>query len=150
MMPSIVFEAIAGDSVMNSLGIDGTRIFELQSIENDERPFNTGYALVVDWQESTLYSQTYAGLANGIPKAPRVMQVWVHVLWDESREYRPLDRILNRVDDILLPMEQAIGTDGVRVTVIRPAGRSRNLTDPAWKTITRNATYGVLYDERAA
>jgi hypothetical protein len=60
------------------------------------------------------------------------------------------DRILNRVDDILLPIEHKTGSDGMRITCIDKQGRSGNLIDDGWKTIARNATYGVLYDESTA
>jgi hypothetical protein len=148
MMPIAIYEALAGDATLNDLGITGDRIFELQSV--DERPFANGYWAIVNWQESTVYSQTYTGMANGIPRAPRVMMVWIHTPLDNTRDYSQIDRILNRIDAILLPMIHVIGSDGVRVSCVAKQGRSGNLTDDGWKTTTRNATYGVLYDESAA
>ena len=150
MMPIAVFEALAGDATLNALGINSNRIFEMQSINRDERPNADTYFLVVDFQESTLFSQTYAGLKNGIPKAPRVMNVAVHISWDKTREYNVINRILNAIDRVLLPMEHVTGSDGIRVTCIRPSGRGRNLQDDGWKTTARHATYGILYDESAA
>ena|ERR1700754_1396789 len=148
MYPSILAELIGNDSELNALGITPSRIKELQS--QDKRPFESGYFLIFNWQESTLFTQTYTGMQNGIPKAPRVLQLWVHTPWDRSRNYRPIDAILNRVDALFDGVEHATGADGVRVTMVRKAGRSANLTDEGWKTIARNATYGVLYDESAA
>ena len=58
-------------------------------------------------------------------------------------------RILNRVDSVLLGLEQVTGKDGIRVTRIRLSGRSRNLSDPGWRTTTWFATYSILYDETA-
>lgn len=149
MIPMIIFEKISQDETLqNDFGITENNIFELQSL--DERPVDDGYFIIINWQESTVYSQTYTGMQNGITKAPRVMMVWVHTPKDKSRDYRPLDQILNRIDAILLPVEQEIGSDGMRVTCIAKQGRSGNLIDDGWKTITRNATYGVLYDETSA
>ncbi len=146
MIPVIIYEKLAQDSVMQSqFGITPNRIVELQSV--DERPFDDGHFIVVNWQESTIYSQTYTGMQNGIVKAPRVMMLWVHCPMDRSRDYRIIDRILNRVDALLLPIEHESGSDNVRVTCIHKQGRSGNLMDDGWKTIARNATYGVLYDE---
>lgn len=148
MIPVLIYEKLAQDSYLqNECGITSNRIFELQSI--DERPFNDGYFIVVNWQESTIYSQTYTGMQKGIPKAPRVMTLWVHTPMDKSRDFRPIDKILNRIDALFLGMEHQTGTDGIRVTCIDKQGRSGNLIDDAWKTIARNATYGVLYDENA-
>lgn len=147
MIPIAIYEAMAQDTALQALGINSNRIFELQSV--DERPFDSGHFVIVNWQESTIYSQTYTGMENGIVKAPRVMTLWVHSPLDRGRDYRIIDRILNRIDLILLPFDQKIGSDGVRITCVHKQGRSGNLIDDGWKTIARNATYGVLYDEYA-
>lgn len=148
MLPMAIYESLVEDTGLNNLGIEEGRVFELQSV--DERPFDSGYFLVINWQESTIYSQTYTGMGNGVGKAPRVMTLWVHTPLDQTRDYRLIDRILNRIDAILLPVEHKTGSDGMRVTCIAKQGRSGNLIDDGWKTITRNATYGVLYDESTA
>lgn len=149
MFPVIIHQRISQDSFLQSeFGINDSRVLELQSV--DERPFDSGYFVIVNWQESTIYSQTYTGMQNGIVRAPRVMTLWVHCPMDKSRDYRPIDRILNRIDEILLPIEHESGEDNVRVTCVTKQGRSGNLIDDAWKTIARNSTYGVLYDERMA
>lgn len=141
MLPVTIYESIVGDEQLQDLGIAEGRVFELQSV--DERPVDTGYFVIINWQESMLYPLS-------ILRAPRVMTVWVHTPQDETRDYRLIDRILNRIDDILLPIEHKIGSDSMRVTCITKQGRSGNLIDDGWKTITRNATYGVLYDESTA
>jgi len=149
MLPVLIYEKITEDvTLQTNFDIDESRVFELQSV--DERPCDTGFFIILNWQESTIYSQTYTGMKNGIVKAPRVMTLSVHSPIDRGRDYRPLDQILNRVDQLLLDIEQESGSDNMRVTCVSKQGRSGNLIDDAWKTITRNATYGVLYDETMA
>ena len=148
MIPVGVCELLENDIDLNALSITPDRIFELQSL--DSRPVQDGYCLVINWQESTLYSQTYTGMHNGIDRAPRVMQIHAHGCMEQTRHYNMIDRILNRVDTILTGVEHYIGTDNVRITCIRKSGRSGNLTDEGWRTVTRTAVYGVLYDESAA
>ena len=138
-----IFDTLASDTQLSALGITGDRIFEIQSL--DERPVSSGPFMVFKWEESTIYTQTYTGMQNGIPRAPRVLQIWVHIPWDETREYDLIDTILNRVDVILDAMEHVSGLDGYIVTLASKAGRSGNLLDEGFKTITRNAVYGVLY-----
>jgi hypothetical protein len=150
MMPMAVFEALVNDEELNNCGINAGRIYEMQSINQDETPDATTHFLVIDMQESTTMSQTYAGMGNGIPKAPRVMDVACHISWDVSRDYKPINHILNQVDRVLTEFEQEIGTDNMRVTCIAKSGRGRNLQDDGWRTTTRHATYSVLYDESAA
>jgi hypothetical protein len=142
MMPIAVFDAITTDADLNALGIATGTVFEAQSINGDERPSAELYFVVVDFQEQTL--------SVPLNRGPRVLDVAVHVPWDITRDYHGINRILNRVDAVLLPLEQVTGSDGIRVTCIRPAGRSRNLSDPGWHTTTRYATYSILADESAA
>ena len=143
MIPAAIYEKLSGDSYLQSeCGITGEHIFELQSV--DERPFDDGYFIVINWLESNI-SQVLGSSAIG--KGPRTMTLWVHSPLDRGRDFRPIDKILNRVDELLLSMEQEIGSDNVRITCITKQGRSGNLIDDGWKTIARNATYGVLYDE---
>lgn len=142
MMPSVIYELLAADEQLDDLGITADRIMESQSI--DSVPFNDGYFVTISFEEQLL-SQVSA-LARG----PRTVTIAVHHNWNLDRNYAPIDKILNRIDQVLLPVEQAIGDDGVRVTRIQRQGRSANMADEGWKTITRTATYGVLYDEYAA
>lgn len=150
MMPMAIFEAITQDNTLSTLGINEDRVYEMQSINQDETPDANTHFVVIDMQESTVFSQTYAGMGNGITKAPRVMDIAVHISWDISRDYQPIDHILNQIDRVLCPIEHVTGSDGIRVTCIAKSGRGRNLQDDGWRTITRHATYSVLYDELAA
>jgi hypothetical protein len=141
MMPNLISQTLAADTILHSLGIPPERIRESQSW--DTRP-QDGYFLSINFEEM-LFSRTTA-----IQKGPRTMAIAVHHPWDIDRDYYTLTSILNRVDELLLPLGSVAGSDGLRVTEIRRQGRSGNLTDEGWKTITRYATYGVLYDEYAA
>lgn len=138
MIPLIIYEKLTTDAALTLLGITAGKVFELQSV--DERPLNSGYFVILNWQESSLFT-------NAVKRAPRALTVWVHTPLDRTRDYRTIDRILNRIDAIFADIEQQKGADGVRVTCITRQGRSGNLVDEGWKTIARNATYSVLYDE---
>ena len=138
-----IFDTLTSDPELNTLGVTQATVFEAQSV--DERPVHHGPFVILKWEESTIYTQTYTGMQNGIPRAPRVLQVWVHIPLDDTREYDLIDQILNRIDDVLDAMEHVPGLDGYTVTVARKAGRSGNLVDEGFKTITRNAVFGVLY-----
>jgi len=141
MMPNKIAQTLAGDTILAALGITADRIRESQSW--DERP-KDGYFLSINFEE-----MVFSG-APGVSKGPRICTIAVHHPWDIDRDFFTLTSILNRVDELLLPLEDVAGSDGLRITMIRRQGRSGNLTDEGWKTITRTATYGVLYDEYAA
>lgn len=139
MMPSLIWEVMADSQELGNLGITPDRIIEAQSI--DTRPFNDGYFIVVSFEEEL---PALAGLL-----APRTVIIAVHSPWDDTRDFAPLTRILNLIDKVILPIESQYGEDGVRVSQVRRSGRSGNLSDEGWRTITRTATYGVSYDESA-
>jgi hypothetical protein len=142
MMPNLLYQKLANDSELFKLGINSTRIIESQSV--DERPFNDGYFITVAFEELLLASP------SKLSRGERTVTVAVHRNWEIDRDFSSIDKILNRIDILLLNVENESGTDGVRVTSIRRSGRSGNMADEGWKTITRTSTYGVLYDEYAA
>jgi len=110
----------------------------------DERPSKDGPFIIIRWEESTLYSQTYTGMSNGLDRAPRTITVWAHVPRENTTDFWVLDNILNLVDDALVYLEHVDGGDGYTITCVRKSGRSRDLVDEGYNTITRNAAYGVL------
>lgn len=143
MMPSIIYETLAADSTLTAMlaTFNGEpAIIELQSV--DERPVADGYFIIIDMQETYVAFQSHMG--------PRTMQIWVHNALDDNRDYRYITKILNRIDELLLPIVNLTGEDGCRCSQVFRHGRSRNTFDPAWKTTTRNALYTVAYDESAA
>lgn len=134
MRPALVFDLL--DGVVVSAG----KVVEAQSM--DTRPVETGIFITVTMEETTF--------TRGIRRGPRTMTIAVHQPWIESRDYDPLTDILNEIQGIFRIVADTTGSDGVRVTCLTPLGRGGNTEDEGWQTITRTATYGVLYDETAA
>lgn len=142
MMPNIIIQSLNADNQLELLLGGPGRIRESQSWS--ERP-NGGPFISITFEEMSMSRIT------AIAKGPRIVTIAVHQSWDDGKDYDSLTSILNRVDEIILPLEDIAGSDGILLNQIRgPLTRSRNLTDEGWKTISRNATYGVSYDEYAA
>jgi hypothetical protein len=145
MMPNLIPQLLSADSQLATLLGTGTRIAESQSWGTTPLPRpKDGYWLSVTFEEMSMSAVT------SIAKGPRNLTIAVHHPWEIDRDYGTLVSILNRVDEILLPVEQGKGTDGIRVTKIKRRGRGRPTEDEGWQTITMTTTYGVLYDEFAA
>lgn len=148
MMPSLLYDVLANDSELTDMiGVvpgGAPAIFELQSV--DERPIHDDYFIIFDFQETTvgIYGDGLSRLGE------QTFQIWVHIALDVDREYNEINAIFNRIDELLLPIEQGVGTDGIRVTSVRLYARSKNTVDPGWDTATRNGLYGVLFDQSAA
>lgn len=147
MMPSIIYEVLAADAPLAGLLgttapiAENTFIYELQSCDSRPQVGDGKYFIVIDFQETTMIRRRFG---------PQIVQVWVHTPMATGADYGHINKILNRIDQLIMPLQLITGTDGVRLTLIEQHGRSRNTIDPGWQTATRNALYGVLYDEATA
>lgn len=141
MRPMALFELLDGNSELEALGVNADRMKEAESVDN--RWVDDGYFLTLSMAEILMSG------VSALSRGPRTLEINVHHPWDDDRDYAPITQILNCIDRIYLPVENFEGSDGIRITGIRRIGRSKNQTDEGWRTITRQATYGVLYDEYA-
>lgn len=116
------------------------RVYESQSL--DSCPHRDGYFITVNLEESTIAN-------SAISRGPRTVTIAVHHNAEIDRDYGPITEILNLADAALLSIDDDTGSDGVRVSQVKRQGRSGNLLDEGWNTITRTATYGVSYNEYA-
>ena len=138
MQPALIFDLLDADAPLAGLGVE--TIIESQSV--DSRP-DASCFITISFEETTSGPKSLG---------PRNTIISVHRLADQDRDYGPITKILNRIDQLLLPVEQQVGSDGVRVSQIdrgSPA-RSGNMTDEGYNTIVRWATYRVSYDEFGA
>lgn len=142
MSRAAVFKALRESTALQNLGIDATRIFV--NFQGDTRPKDKGPFIVIRWEESTLFNQTYTGMSNGLSRAPRTVTFWAHFPEETSTDFTDIDAILNAVDEAIAPLEHYPGDDGVTITCTRRSGRSSDMRDPSYKTICRNATYVIL------
>lgn len=137
MRPAWVFEILDQDTILTNLLGGPGRIMEAQSV--DERWKDDGHILTLNMRETDLNVV--------IGKGPRTLEVNVHKPWDIDRDYTSIDAILARIDYLYMSVEDEAGSDDVRVYQIRRGGRSGNDADEVWRTITRQATFGVSWDE---
>lgn len=132
MEPILLWEIL--DTILSG------RAYESQSL--DTRPHADGYFFTINMEESTIAN-------SAISRGPRTVTVAVHHNAEIDRDYGPITRLLNLVDLAFQQIDDDSGSDGVRVSQVKRQGRSGNLLDEGWNTITRTATYGVLYNEYA-
>lgn len=134
MSRSVILNAIETNSDLNAAGINENTVFA--SYSKEIAPVTDGPFVILRWFEHPK-QQGFDG--------PRVLEVWAHMPEKLSTDYGHLDNILNLVDRAILPLTQVVGEDGYYLTEVTPSGKSRDLVDRTYKTITRNASYGVLY-----
>lgn len=143
MSRALIESLLSNDTTLAGLGIDENSVFNQHDI--DERPRDDGLFLVIRWEESTIFNQTYTGMSNGLTRAPRMLSLWVHSPREYGTDFEEIDQVIDRIDELFEPIEDEPGTDGFTITCIRNSGRSGDLNDEGFVTVTRNAAYAVLY-----
>lgn len=143
-MSRALIETLLGtDPTLAGLGISDEYVIPQHDL--NEIPRKDGLFIVIRWEESTLFNQTYTGMGNGLSHAPRVLTIWVHSPREWSTDFEQIDQVIDRIDEIFFQLEDVPGSDGYTVTTIRNSGRSGDLEDEVLRTVTRNAAYDVLY-----
>lgn len=140
MRPSLIYEKLSSNAGLLSMSVDGDRIHESQSL--DERPHQTGLFITVSFEEAVWNTAVKTGPVN--------ITVAAHIPWADGRDYTDIHRALNFIQEQFVEIENEIGTDDVLVSQAQPTGRSANLSDEGWQTITKTATYRVSYRESLA
>lgn len=145
MSRDVIWNVITTDTELNALGIDSSAVFP--NYANDKRPRDDGPFIILRWEnQSYLGASTLGGFGSGtgMGRGPRDLTVWAHLPREISSDFTRLDEILDRLDDILSPLEHVDGDDGYTLTCVRATGRGGDSTDDGYSTITRNAGYKVL------
>lgn len=128
-----VFGLLAYDSILQSVyGINLNKVFPAQAVDTVPRK---GPFLILRWEERTVERGRFG--------ARDVLTVWAHIARERSTDFGQINGILERVEEIMLSAIHVSGTDGTLVTVDFN-GRSPDLNDEGYKTITRNSQFTVL------
>lgn len=102
----------------------------------DTPPQEHGPYIILRWQEKVFKTRMHRG--------PRIVDVWVHIPQNISQDHADIDPILQTVIDAMQALPGTEGVDGYVVTSVDHTGDGPDYTDPAYGTITRNATFEVL------
>ena len=127
-----VIGLLAYDSILQSVyGVNLNRIWPAQSVDVVPRK---GPFIILRWEEETLQKGGYG--------RREVLTVWAHEARESSTDYGRINEILDRVEEILMGSIHVSGVDGF-LTQVTYNGRSGELNDEGYKTITRNAQFTV-------
>ena len=135
MSREAVYETLANSAGLNSLGIQGNRLFPNWSLE--ERPVPEGPFIILRWgaMDDTRWQTV---------KEPVRLTIWIHIPVEVSDDFSILDNILDACDKSLRKMWDVVGADGYTVSQVRVGGRSGDIKDNGFQTITKSGTYQVL------
>lgn len=69
--------------------------------------------------------------------------VWVHMPKEIERSYRRVDPILDRIISLMAEATQVHGADGYVLSSASPRGKSADLYDDGYQTLTKSALFRV-------
>lgn len=135
MSRAAIYNTIIADEYLNSIGIDGHSVFHNYTLE--ERPIDSGPFIILRWGEVDRPP------FNGV-KSPVRLTLWMHWPLEETNDFSKIDKAFDVCDSILSDLNGVAGVDDYTVTSVRATGRSGDLKDDGFQTITKNAGYEVL------
>lgn len=135
MSRTAVFDALVNDQTLNSLGINENSVWQNYTLE--ERPIRKGPFIILRWGDSDRPQ-------FGNVKNPVRLVIWCHYPIEETNDFTHIDNLLDACDGALSSLEDVAGVDGYAVTCVRATGRSGDLKDDGFQTISKNAGYEVL------
>ena len=136
MSRALVYTRLAGDSILHDLGVGVVE----SNWYSDVSPSRKECFLILRWGE--VENPQFDRGNHTVP-----LTVWAHMPNEVGRDFGGLQKILNRVKDILTDIELEVGSDGYEVTSIRWQGMSSDFFDEGFKTSTKNALFSVLSHE---
>lgn len=136
----IVYQAIVTDPQLQAMGLTASHVKQARGL--DVRPSDTVFAMIRWYDEGQP--------PFGRVKPPRRMSVYVHVPEEKTNDFTKIDDALDRIEEVLVGLEQVEGAGGHWVTCVRYTGRSEDTKDEGLQTYYRYANFEVLYRREAA
>lgn len=138
MSRNATFEILANTSDLNALGINRDSIWHNWTLE--ERPNSTGPFVILQWgaQDAPPFQQEPT-------KSPERLSLWIHFPKEDSEDFTQIQRVLDRIDTALFDARDVPGSDGYTLSFVRATGRSGDLNDTGFNTISKNAGYEIFY-----
>ena len=136
MSRAAFYDAITGDAVLNSMGITEDTVFHNWS--NEERPTNTGPFVILRWED-----EPKPVWGSELHRGARAVTMWVHFPNELTTDFNRVTSVLDRVDDVVTEVRDAVGADGYTLSFVECGGRSADMTDEGFNTIARTGSYSI-------
>lgn len=136
MSRAAVFNLLTEDPELNDLGINSDTVFHNWSSE--ERPSNTSAFAILRWEneEKPIWGSEKE-------RNVRRLTLWVHWPRELTNDFNRVTEVLERADEVLGAARDVPGDDGYSLSFVDFGGRSADIVDEGFNTITRNANYGI-------
>lgn len=136
MSRAAVYNLLTEDPELNDLGLNEDTVFHNWSSE--ERPTDTTAFAILRWEDE---GKPIWGSER--ERNVRRLTIWVHWPKELTNDFNRVTAVLDRIDDVLAPARDIPGDDGYSLSFVDFGGRSADIIDEGFNTITRNASYGI-------
>ena len=133
MSRTAFYDELIADPDLNSLGLDENTIFH--NFSSEERPTDDGPFIIIRWGTQN------PPMFNGEVKGVQNLRLWVHWPIQRTNDHIKLIEILDRIDDLVKELRDIPGSDGYTLSFVDIGGRSEDLVDDGFGTITKNSEY---------
>lgn len=136
MSRAAFFDALISDPILNGYGFNSDTVFHNWSSE--ERPTDTTAFAILRWGDEG------APIWGGEPeRGPRQLTLWVHFPRELTTDFDRVNRVLDRIDVVARELRDVAGEDDYTLSFVKVGGRSGDLLDDGFNTITRNGSYEI-------
>lgn len=132
-----VLELLAADATLNSMGINGDRIWPNFAL--DGAPRDGGLWLVLRWGSRP-------GRWGGVG-GKQSLTVWAYQGRQVSNDFTAILAVLDRVTGVLAGVSNHVASDGSVVTTVDYGGESEDLVDEGYDAIAKSVQFTVVTRE---
>ena len=138
MSRAAFFDRLIADPVLSGFGLNDDTV--LHNYSKEERPTNATPFVVLRWG-----AQTRPPWQDpDVPVKPyEPVSVWVHWPAEVTNDYGKIIAVLNQIDSVVRDLRDVPGSDGDTLSFVQIGGRSPDLFDDGFNTITKYADYEV-------
>lgn len=136
MSRAAFFDALVGNPELNGYGINEDTVFHNWS--NEERPTDNTPFVILRWEDE---AKPIWGSER--ERGPRNLTLWVHWPLQVTNDFSKINAVLDKIDDVVVDLRDVAGSDGYTLSFVQLGGRSPDLVDDGFETITRNASYQI-------
>jgi hypothetical protein len=132
------YNALTSDPILNGYGLNEDTVFPNWSSE--ERPSDANLFIILRYGDQQPKPFKDANRSEPVT-------VWVHHPRETSNDFNKLVKVLDRIDEVIENLRDTAGSDDRTLSFVTAGGRSRDLVDDGFNTITKTGDY-QLYSRR--
>lgn len=133
MSRAAVVSTIIADPALTAMGFDASNV--RTNYDAEQRPTDSIF-MVLRWGPLDVDPRIMRGTRN--------LTIWVHIYREYSTDYVRIDKVIDRLQELLTDIIDVPGEDGYTLTLMDFDGVSDDMKDDGYQTICRSVSFKVL------